>query len=56
MDVVWIGSPNKDKSREGLRPLAAVIHIMDGTLHGTDTWFLDGAVRQALMLVQGHPP
>jgi len=34
MDIVWIGSPNKDKSREGLRPLAVVIHIMDGTLHG----------------------
>jgi len=45
MDIVWIGSPNKDKSREGLRPQAVVIHIMDGTLHGTDTWFLDPASR-----------
>ena len=40
MDVVWVGSPNKDEGREALRPMAVVIHIMDGTLHGTDTWFL----------------
>jgi hypothetical protein len=25
--------------------MAVVIHIMDGTLHGTDTWFLDPASR-----------
>jgi hypothetical protein len=35
MDVVWIGTPNKAKGRDGLHPLAVVIHIMDGTLHGT---------------------
>ena len=45
MDVVWVGSPNKDEGREALRPMAVVIHIMDGTLHGTDTWFLDPASR-----------
>lgn len=45
MDVVWIGTPNKVPGRNGLRPLAVVIHIMDGTLHGTDTWFLDAASR-----------
>ena len=36
MDVFWIGSPNQDKGRQGLRPMAVVIHIMDGTLQGTD--------------------
>ncbi len=45
MDVVWIGTPNKAKGRDGLQPLAVVIHIMDGTLQGTDTWFLDPASR-----------
>src|SRR6266576_3064470 len=45
MDIVWIGTPNKDQGRNGLRPLAVVIHIMDGTLHGTDTWFLAPASR-----------
>ena len=45
MDVVWIGTPNKAKGRDGLQPLAVVIHIMDGTLQGTDTWFLDSASR-----------
>jgi len=45
VDVVWIGTPNKAKGRDGLQPLAVVIHIMDGTLQGTDTWFLDPASR-----------
>ncbi len=41
MDVVWIGTPNKEKGRRGFRPEAVVIHIMEGTLHGTDGWFLN---------------
>jgi N-acetylmuramoyl-L-alanine amidase len=41
MDITWIGSPNKDKGREGYRPEAIVIHIMEGTLKGTDAWFLN---------------
>lgn len=45
MDILWIGTPNKQKGRNDLRPTAVVIHIMDGTLHGTDTWFLDPASR-----------
>ena len=39
MTIQWIGSPNKDKGREGFRPEAIVIHIMEGTLKGTDAWF-----------------
>lgn len=39
MAIQWIGSPNKDKGREGYRPEAIVIHIMEGTLKGTDAWF-----------------
>jgi N-acetyl-anhydromuramyl-L-alanine amidase AmpD len=41
MDIAWIGSPNKDKGREGYRAEAIVIHIMEGTLKGTDAWFLN---------------
>lgn len=39
MAIQWIGSPNRDKGREGYRPEAIVIHIMEGTLKGTDAWF-----------------
>lgn len=39
MAIQWIGSPNRDKGREGFRPEAIVIHIMEGTLQGTDAWF-----------------
>ncbi|TKB93265.1 MAG: N-acetylmuramoyl-L-alanine amidase [Nitrospira sp.] len=39
MAIQWIGSPNKDKGREGFRPEVIVIHIMEGTLKGTDAWF-----------------
>ena len=28
MAIKWIGSPNKDKGREGYRPEAIVIHII----------------------------
>jgi N-acetylmuramoyl-L-alanine amidase len=37
--IEWIGSPNKESGRRGFRPEAIVVHIMDGTLVGTDTWF-----------------
>lgn len=36
----WIGSPNKSVGRGGYRPEAIVIHIMEGSLEGTRTWFL----------------
>lgn len=39
MAIQLIGSPNKDKGHEGFRPEAIVIHIMEGTLKGTDAWF-----------------
>lgn len=45
MDALWIGTPNKEKGRRGYRPEAVVIHIMDGTLEGTDGWFRDPAAR-----------
>lgn len=34
-------SPNFWSGRKGYRPEAIVIHIMDGTLAGTDAWFAD---------------
>ncbi|MFA5232066.1 MAG: peptidoglycan recognition family protein [Candidatus Paceibacterota bacterium] len=38
---IWKGSPNFWQGRKGYRPEAIVIHIMDGTLSGTDSWFAD---------------
>jgi N-acetylmuramoyl-L-alanine amidase len=35
----WIGSPNKKSGRAGYKPEAIVVHIMEGTLAGTDSWF-----------------
>ncbi len=43
--IQWIGSPNKTKGRGGFRPEAVVIHIMDGTLAGTDVWFNNPASK-----------
>lgn len=43
-DLVWIGAnvANFQTGRpSGFRPEAIVIHIMDGTLAGTDAWFND---------------
>lgn len=39
MDKIWKGSPNFWAGRQGYRPEAIVIHVMDGTLKGTDSWF-----------------
>ncbi|MFA5030192.1 MAG: peptidoglycan recognition family protein [Patescibacteria group bacterium] len=36
---IWKGSPNFWQGRKGCKPEAIVIHIMDGTLPGTDSWF-----------------
>lgn len=36
--MVWVGSPNYS-SRKGYVPRAIVLHTMDGTLAGTDSWF-----------------
>ena len=39
MEIIWKGSPNFTKGRAGNKPLAVVLHIMQGTLTGTDAWF-----------------
>ena len=39
MAIQWVGGLNKDQGQEGFRPEAIVIHIMEGTLKGTDAWF-----------------
>lgn len=38
-NITWIGSPNRHKGRLGYRPEAVVIHIMEGSLAATDSWF-----------------
>lgn len=42
MDVKWIGAANVNwqMGRAGLKPEALVIHLADGSLIGTDEWFL----------------
>lgn len=42
MEVTWIGcaAGNFSPGRAGHKPDLIVIHLMDGTLQGTDTWFL----------------
>lgn len=39
MNIIQKKSPNFWIGRKGYRPEAVVIHIMDGTLPGTDSWF-----------------
>jgi N-acetylmuramoyl-L-alanine amidase len=39
MKAVWRGSPNFSNGRSGFRPEAIVIHIMQGTMADTDSWF-----------------
>lgn len=39
--IKWIGSVHRLKGRQGFRPEAVVVHIMEGTLVGTDAWFND---------------
>ena len=38
--ITWIGTPNRRKGRDGFRPEAVVVHIMEGTL---------GAMSQSLL-------
>jgi N-acetylmuramoyl-L-alanine amidase len=42
MEIQWIGCApgNFAKGRSGGKPEAIVIHLMDGSLTGTDAWFL----------------
>lgn len=39
MNITFINSPNYTNGRHSYSPIAIVIHIMDGTLSGTDSWF-----------------
>jgi N-acetyl-anhydromuramyl-L-alanine amidase AmpD len=40
---IWKGSPNFWAGRKDYKPEIVVIHIMDGTLSGTDSWFANPA-------------
>src|SRR4051812_2092827 len=39
MTPIWKGAANFAPGRRGWRPEAIVIHVMDGSLVGTDSWF-----------------
>jgi len=46
MEIVWKGSPNfgypdGTTGRNGEKPIAIVLHIMEGTLEGSASWFND---------------
>ncbi|MDO8469566.1 MAG: peptidoglycan recognition family protein [bacterium] len=43
MNIIQKKSPNFWAGRKGYRPEGVVIHIMDGTLVGTDSWFANPA-------------
>lgn len=43
MNIIQKKSPNFWAGRKGYRPEGVVIHIMDGTLTGTDSWFANPA-------------
>jgi N-acetylmuramoyl-L-alanine amidase len=45
MHIIQKPSPNYRAGRLGYHPEAVVIHIMDGTLGGTDAWFQNPASR-----------
>ncbi len=39
MNILIVPSPNYSQGRKGFKPEAIVIHIMEGSLSGTDAWF-----------------
>ncbi|RFM36428.1 N-acetylmuramoyl-L-alanine amidase [Chitinophaga silvisoli] len=45
MSIVTKFSPNFTAGRKNYTPFAIVIHIMDGTLTGTDSWFSNPASK-----------
>jgi N-acetylmuramoyl-L-alanine amidase len=45
MNIINIPSPNFTAGRKIYRPEAVVIHIMEGTLVGTDSWFKNPASK-----------
>jgi len=49
MNITSVESPNFTEGRRTYRPEAIVIHIMEGTIKGTDSWF-----QSALSQVSAH--
>ena len=45
MNIINIPSPNFTSGRKIYKPEAIVIHIMEGTLSGTDSWFKNPASK-----------
>ncbi len=45
MNIISKPSPNFFKGRKNYQPIAIVVHIMEGTLDGTDSWFKDPASK-----------
>ena len=45
MNISFIKSPNFTQGRNKYTPIAIVIHIMEGTLDGTDSWFQNPASK-----------
>ncbi len=41
MNIVTVPSPNFTQGRKNFRPEAIVVHVMAGSLSGTDSWFRD---------------
>jgi N-acetylmuramoyl-L-alanine amidase len=39
MNIIQKSTPNFTSGRSGQKPIGIVIHIMEGTLVGTDSWF-----------------
>lgn len=45
MNIIKVPSPNFTTGRKIYKPEAVVIHIMEGTLSGTDSWFKNPASK-----------
>jgi len=43
MNIIQKNTPNFWSGRKGHRPEAVVVHIMEGTLSGTDSWFANSS-------------
>ena len=47
MNITYLKSPNFFAGRKNYTPIAIVIHIMEGTLDGTDAWFQNQDSKQS---------